>query len=109
MIVKPGDRLYLVPVALAIAGLAIPLAATGGEFLPFALFWLAASIGVAVLLRLFRQVFWARRAVALTIVVACPVFTFEGGLFVVPAAVALLVIEGRRYRPWRVAHPGKTG
>ena len=79
-----------VPLVLAAIGIAVPTVLTGGGFWPFALAWLAAVAVAALLVRITRPL-----AVAIPSAVACVVFAFEGGLFLLPAAIALALVQRR--------------
>ncbi len=56
-----------VPLALAALGIGAATVLTGGAFWPFALAWIAAA--------------------------ACVLFTFEGGLLLLPAAIASALVR----------------
>jgi hypothetical protein len=61
-----------------------------------------------VLLRNGRRIVWL--GILLVVVVACPILVFEGGGFVLPAAVALLLadaLNGRSGRMSRVVEHGR--
>jgi hypothetical protein len=74
---------------LAIAGLGTMLVATGGQAWPFALAWAGLAIVVGLVVRSVGS-----RAVVLLLacaaMVICVLLTFEGGLFLLPAATCLL-------------------
>jgi len=72
------------PLALAALGIGAATALTGGAFWPFALAWLGAVAVAALLCRHTRPL-----AVAIPAAVACVLFAFEGGLFLLPAAISL--------------------
>lgn len=78
-----------VPLALAALGICAATVLTGGAFWPFALAWLAAVGVVALLLRVVRRPV----AIAVPAAVACILFAFEGGLFLVPAALSLALVK----------------
>jgi hypothetical protein len=80
-----------VPLALAALGIGAATVLTGGAFRPFALAWLAAAALVALLLRVVRRPV----AIAIPAAVACVLFTFEGGLFLLPAAISLSFVRSR--------------
>jgi hypothetical protein len=80
-----------VPLALAALGIGAATVLTGGAFRPFALAWLAAAALVALLLRVVRRPV----AIAIPAAVACVLFTFEGGLFLLPAAISLSLVRSR--------------
>jgi hypothetical protein len=92
---RPPLVLYAIPGVLAFLGLAVPLAASGGTFWPFTAGWFTATIAVVALRARVASSRFGRLALALAVVVACPVLAFEGGSFLLPAALALLVIEAR--------------
>jgi hypothetical protein len=83
-------RAHLVPAALAFAGPAFLVVATGGGFWPLAVGWWAVALIVASIKR--RR---ARIGVAIAFLPICVVTTFEGGLFMLPAVIALLAIDAR--------------
>jgi hypothetical protein len=87
---------YAIPGLLAVIGLAVPLVATRGAFWPLSLAWVVAIVVLIAARKTIASSRSARVAVAAVVVVACPILTFEGGLFLLPAALALLVIEARR-------------
>lgn len=76
-------------VALAPAGLGLMVVATGGQAWPFALAWtgLAIVIGLVVVSVGSRAVVFPLAGAAM---VASVLLTFEGGLFLLPAAACLL-------------------
>jgi len=78
------------PLALAALGIAAPLVLTGGAFWPFALAWLGAVTVAAFLCRRTRPL-----AVAIPAAAACVLFAFEGGLFLMPAAISLPLARRR--------------
>ena len=89
--------LRLLPLLLALAGCLAILVAVGLDSVPLAGAWLGATWLIAVL--------WLRAPVvrlplAIVLLPACVVLTWEGGLFFVPAAMALigvsLIERGRR-------------
>jgi len=77
------------PLALAALGIGAATVLTGGAFWPFALAWVAAVGLVALLLRVVRRPV----AIAIPAAVACIVFTFEGGMFLLPAAISLALLR----------------
>ena len=79
---------YLVPAVIALVGPLVLIAATDGGFLPFALGWWLLSLVVALIRP--RK---GRVAAAAALVPLCVLTTFEGGLWMLPAVVALLVVE----------------
>jgi hypothetical protein len=80
-----------VPLALAALGIGAATVLTGGAFWPFALAWVAAVGLVALLLRVVHRPI----AIAIPAAVACVLFTFEGGLFLLPAAISLSLVRSR--------------
>jgi hypothetical protein len=80
-----------VPLALAALGIGAATVLTGGAFWPFALAWIAAVCVVALLVRVMRHPV----AIAVPAALACVLFTFEGGLFLLPAAIALSLMRAR--------------
>jgi hypothetical protein len=89
--------LYAIPATLTVLGLGVPLAASGGTFWPFTLGWFVGTLAVIALWAVVACSRFGRVALALIVVVACPVLAFEGGFFLLPAALALLVIEARSF------------
>ena len=79
------------PLALATLGIGAATVLTGGAFWPFALAWIAAVCVVALLFRVVRHPV----AIAVPAAVACVLFTFEGGLFLLPAAISLALMGSR--------------
>jgi hypothetical protein len=79
---------YLLPAALAFVGQAILVSATHGGFFPFALAWCVVSVVIALIGS--RA---ARIGVTVLLIPICVLTTFEGGLFMLPAAVSILVID----------------
>jgi hypothetical protein len=66
-------------------------------------FWLVAAIWLpaALVVLALRQLLlgrsrWLWLTVLLAVVVSCPILAFEGGFFVLPAAIALLLADARR-------------
>lgn len=81
--------LRTIAVVLALAGLGMMLVATGGQAWPFALAW----AGLAIVIGLVVFSVGSRAVVLLTAgaaMVVCVLLTFEGGLFLLPAATCLL-------------------
>jgi hypothetical protein len=78
------------PLALAAIGIAVPTVLTGGAFWLFALAWIGAVAVAAFLCRHTRPL-----AVAIPAAVACVLFAFEGGLFLLPAAISLPLTRPR--------------
>jgi predicted branched-subunit amino acid permease len=81
---------YAIPALLAIVGPLVLVGVTHGGFLPFALAWW----GVALVIALVRNR-RARIAATAALIPLCILTVFEGGLFMFPAALALLVIDLR--------------
>jgi hypothetical protein len=81
-------RVYALPAALAFAGPAVLVVATGGDFWPFALGWWVVSLVVASIKS--RGI---RIAVTVAALPICVLTVFEGGLFMLPAALALLALD----------------
>jgi hypothetical protein len=79
---------YLLPAVLALAGPLVPVAATRGGFLPFALGWWGLTLIVASIGN--RKV---RMVVSLLLIPTCVLFVFEGGLFILPAIVSMFLID----------------
>jgi hypothetical protein len=79
----------VVPAALALAGPALLVLVTRGAFALVALLWWA---GALLLARLRPR---SRRVVTVILVPVCVVTAFEGGLFMLPALIALAVIDAR--------------
>jgi hypothetical protein len=99
-------RAYVLPATLAFAGPTFLLVATGGRFWPLALGWWGASLVVA-------SIKSRRTRIGLTIglLPICVLATFEGGLFMLPAAITLLAIDASnaasapsKRRPQHPAH-----
>lgn len=84
---------YAIPGVLALAGPAVLVGATRGAFLPFALGWWLLAVVIALLRH--RR---ARIAATIALIPICVVTTFEGGLFMLPAALSLLLIDVSRRR-----------
>jgi hypothetical protein len=78
-----------VPLALAALGIGAATVLAGGAFWPFALAWLAAVGVVALLLPVVRHPV----AIAVPAAVACVLFTFEGGMFLLPTAISLALVR----------------
>jgi len=79
---------YLLPAILALVGPLVLIVATDGGFLPFALGWWLLSLLVALIRP--RK---GRIGIAAALVPLCVVTAFEGGLWMLPAVVGLLVVE----------------
>jgi hypothetical protein len=78
-----------VSVALFVAAEAVLLATTGLAVWPLMLGWFGVAVLVAGLSFAVRAP-WARILIAMLLLPACVFFTFEGGLFMLPAAAFLL-------------------
>jgi hypothetical protein len=79
-----------IPALLAFAGPAVLVGVTHGGFLPFALGWW----GVAFIIGLVSNR-RARIVATVALIPVCVLTVFEGGLFMLPAALALLLIDLR--------------
>lgn len=88
--------------ALALAGIILMVVLTGGDALPIGLAWAAGSLVVAGLWAVLRKRA-ERILLALILIVACVVLGWEGGLFMLPAALVLLgeALSGHRAAPPR--------
>ena len=87
---------------LAFAGPALLIVLTHGEFWPFALVWWLCAAVVAVI----RSQRW-RRIVTIVSIPVCVLTVFEGGLFMLPAVLALLAIDAKHPAPQAASHwPG---
>jgi hypothetical protein len=82
--------LGILPSALTAAGLGALLVATGGDGWPLALAWAVVAL-LAAGIELRARTKRTRVFVPLMAVLVLPLFAFEGGFFVWPAAVALAV------------------
>jgi hypothetical protein len=94
--VSPRPSAAAVPALLWAAGVLILPLLTAGEAWPLALGWAAAGL---LLLALWRALAGRPRARAITSAALIPVLvllTFEGGLFLIPAAVAGIVVSARQ-------------
>jgi hypothetical protein len=81
--------IWLLPAALAVAGLAAMLVATAGAaWRPFVLGWAVVGL-LAGWIELRARTKRTRVCVPLMAALVLPLFVFEGGFFVWPAAVAL--------------------
>ncbi len=89
------NRIELIPAALAVAGLAIPLIGSGGAVWPLTAAWAA----IVVIFAVWRVRYGlGSRAPVVALVVALPILVlagWEGGWWMIPAAVAQLVIDAR--------------
>jgi hypothetical protein len=96
--------LLRVPVFLAaiLFGIAMVAAAAAGLWL-VPVVWIPLALGLlAVRHGLSRgRTRWIWLGILLAVIVACPVLVFEGGLFVLPAAVVLFVADARKGDPTR--------
>jgi hypothetical protein len=75
-------RLDRVAAALFVVGLAAALALTGGRFWQFALAWLRRALSSV-------RIAWL--TVMALVIAALPILAFEGGLFVLPAALVFVI------------------
>jgi len=85
---------YRLPAALALAGPAFLVVVTHGSFVPLAVGWWILLFVVASIKN--RR---ARIGVTVALIPICVLTTFEGGLFMLPAVVALLVIDTTKATP----------
>lgn len=85
--------LYLLSAGLLFVGLGFLAVVTSGGFVPFAIIWLLAGMVVAVTMRALGGARRSRVLLAVLVTAACPLLVFEGGLFVLPSAFALLAAE----------------
>jgi hypothetical protein len=84
----------LIPVALAGAGWLTILALVGPVAWPLLILWLLA---LALVIWIWSRVPSVMRiALALVFILLCALLTWEGGLFFLPAALALAVLEVSR-------------
>jgi hypothetical protein len=102
----PYTRAYVLPGVLAFAGPAVLVAATWGRFWPFVLGWWGASFAVASIRS--RSM---RMGLTIGLLPICVLTAFEGGLFMLPAAITLLAIDASnpasappKQRPQQSAH-----
>ncbi len=98
----------LVVSALVLAGLGVVLASVGTASWPLLLGWGAGWLVLAAALHALADRHWVRLGAALVLVPLCVVLTFEGGLFFLPAAAALVAFEalGLRSPPAGRPHAG---
>lgn len=87
------SRIYGLPAVLAFVGPVFLVLVTGGGFLPLAIGWWIASLTLACIKS--RR---TRMGLAVALLPICVLTTFEGGLFMLPAVVALLAIDLTRDR-----------
>jgi hypothetical protein len=81
-------RVYLLPAVLAFVGPAFLVVATRGSFWPLAVGWWIGSLVVGSIKR--RGI---RIGVTIALLPICVLTAFEGGFFMLPAALALLAID----------------
>lgn len=93
-----GTTLARVAAVLFVVGLGVALAVTAGRFWPFALAWLGATVLLVLLRRAFSRVRLAWLTVLALVIAALPILAFEGGLFVLPAALVFVIGEITRGR-----------
>jgi hypothetical protein len=82
---------HLAPVLLWCAGIAAMVALTGGAAWPLALGWAAAGLLLAVAWRALAGRPAARAWLCAALAAVLVLLTWEGGLFLAPAVVALLL------------------
>ncbi len=93
---SPARPLALVPLALAVLGVVIPLVGSDFTVWGMALIWLAAVLAVTVGRAVFRPQPSMRVFVDLVLLVMTAIpFAAEGGLWFVPAIVAQGVLDWR--------------
>jgi hypothetical protein len=80
----------------ALLGCLLILVSVGPQSWPLVLGWLGASLVVSLVWIRLPQAL--RLALAVTLVPVCVLLTWEGGLFFVPGAVALVVASLRSHR-----------
>ena len=90
---------YLLPAILAFAGPALLIVLTHGGFWPVAIAWWLCAALVGVI----RNRRW-RMIVTVVLIPVCVVTVFEGGLFMLPAVLALLAIDARHPAPQVAPH-----
>ncbi len=93
------QRVYLLPAVLAFSGPALLIVLTHGAFWPLALAWWLCAAVVGVI----RNRRW-RMIVTVVLIPVCVLTVFEGGLFMLPAVLALLAIDARHSAPQVVSH-----
>ena len=94
----PTRSLWGLSVLLFLAAEAAILLGVGWDSLPLVALWAAAFVGAFAAAAFFRRPLLRVMPVGL-LLVACPVLTFEGGLFFIPAFAVLLVATLRAVRP----------
>ena len=96
-VVGPRTPAVSVPALLWAAGvLALP-ALTGGAAWPLALGWAAAGGMLALVWRTLAARPRARAAAGAAVIPVLVLLTFEGGLFLIPAALAGIVVSARQF------------
>ena len=100
----------VVVAALVLVGLWVVLALVGTASWPVLLGWVIGWLCVAAGLHALADHRWVRLAAACTLVPLCVVLTWEGGLFFLPAAAALVAFEALSLRspPAGRPHAGAT-
>jgi hypothetical protein len=78
---------------LALAGCLLIFVAVGPESWPLVVGWLAASLAIGVVWSRLTQAL--RFALAVSLLPICVLLTWEGGLFFVPSAIALILASLR--------------
>jgi len=81
----------LVPPLLALAGTIAILALAGTDAWPLLLAWTTATAAVALAARTRRR---TRQLTGTALAIACLALTWEGGLFLLPSAIALATSPG---------------
>lgn len=81
---------------LALAGCLLILVSVGPESWPLVLGWLGASVAIGLAWSRLTQTL--RLGLAVSLLPMCVLLTWEGGLFFLPSAVALILasLRGRR-------------
>jgi hypothetical protein len=81
---------------LALAGCLLIFVSVGSQSWPLVVGWLAASIAIGVIWSRLTQPF--RFGLAVSLLPVLVLLTWEGGLFFVPSAVALILASLRGHR-----------
>jgi hypothetical protein len=81
---------------LAVAGCLLILVLVGPESWPLVLGWLGASLAIGLAWSRLTQTF--RFGLAVSLLPVCVLLTWEGGLFFVPSAIALILASLRGHR-----------
>jgi hypothetical protein len=95
--VRPRAPAVWVPALLWAAGLLALPALTGGAAWPLALGWAAAGAVLSLVWRALAARPRARAAAGAAVIPVLVLLTFEGGLFLIPAAVAGIVVSARQF------------